>query len=143
MEFDQNRIAYLQMVQGAIDRMSAKSANVKGFATAIVAGISAISFNDTKPWALLMAFLTVLIFLDLNVYYLGMERRYRFIYDQIRLNPNKLIDFDMKPDLKESEIKKAEATFSQCLTSVTIRRFYIPITIIMITIVLMNSMEVL
>ena len=131
------------MVQGAIDRMSGKSANVKGFVVAIVAGIAAISLKDTKPWAVVMALLSILIFLDLDVYYLGMERRYRFLYDQIRLNPEKAVDFDMKPDLKESEIKKAGATFSQCLASVTIRRFYIPITLIGITIIIMSFKGVL
>ena len=31
MEFDDNRIMYLQMIEGIIDRMSNKSGNIKGF----------------------------------------------------------------------------------------------------------------
>lgn len=50
MEFNEKRIAYLQMIESIIDRMSNKSGNIKGFAVSIVAGVTAISFKETSPY---------------------------------------------------------------------------------------------
>ena len=48
LDFDENRITYLQMIENIIDRMSSISANIKGFAVAIVAGICALSFSEVS-----------------------------------------------------------------------------------------------
>ena len=40
MDFNEERIAYLQMIESIIDRMSNKSGNIKGFAVSIVAGVN-------------------------------------------------------------------------------------------------------
>lgn len=129
MEFDEKRITYLQMIESIIDRISNKSGNIKGFAVSIVAGVTALSFKETSPWVLLLSFLTILIFLWMNIYYLGMERKYRFLYKQVC--EGKEVDFNLSLDLKESEIKKAKATKLQCLTSKSIYYFYIPLGIVM------------
>ena len=132
VEFDEKRIAYLQMIEGIIDRMSNKSGNIKGFAVSIVAGVTAISFKETSPYVLVLSFLTVFIFLWLDLYYLGMERKYKLLYKQVC--QGKEVDFILSLDLKESEIIKAKATKYQCLTSKSIYYFYIPLLIVMIVI---------
>ncbi len=76
MKYCGNRIAYLQMIQSVIDRMSNISATIKGFVVAVVAGITALSFTDVSFTVLVLSFSSVLIFLWLDLYYLGMERRY-------------------------------------------------------------------
>ena len=72
MDFNNERIVYLQMIESIIERMSNKSGNIKGFAVSVVAGVTALSFRETSPYVLLLSFLTVLIFLWLDLYYLGM-----------------------------------------------------------------------
>lgn len=130
MDFEENRIAYLQMIESIIDRMSNKSGNIKGFAVSVVAGVIALSFKETSPYVLILSFLTVLIFLWLDLYYLGMERKYKFFYKQVC--NGKEVDFSLSLDLRESEIKEAKATKWQCLTSKSIYYFYIPLSVIMV-----------
>lgn len=130
MNFEEKRIAYLQMIENIIDRMSNKSGNIKGFAVSVVAGVIALSFKETSPYVLFLSFLTVLIFLWLDLYYLGIERKYKFFYKQVC--NGKEVDFSLSLDLRESEIKEARATKWQCLTSKSIYYFYIPLSIIMV-----------
>lgn len=129
MEFSTERIAYLQMIESIIDRMSNKSGNTKGFAVSVVAGVTALSFKETSPYVLALSFMTILIFLWLDLYYLGMERKYKYFYKEV-CNGRK-IDFCLSLDLKESEIRIAKATRWQCLTSKSIYYFYIPLAIVM------------
>ena len=75
---------YLQMLQEPICRMSTISAIFKGFAATIVAGISAISYSTTNLWVLGLSFLPVLAFAIMDVYYLKLERKFRFLFDQVR-----------------------------------------------------------
>lgn len=132
MDFNEERIAYLQMIESIIDRMSNKSGNIKGFAVSIVAGVTALSFKETTPYVLVLSFMTIFIFLWLDLYYLGMERKYKYFYKQV-CNGRK-VDFNLSSDLKESEIKMAKATKLQCLTSKSIYYFYIPLALVMIII---------
>ena len=134
MVFGDNRIAYLQMIESVVDRMSNKSGNIKGFAVSIVAGVTALSFKDTSPYVLILSFLTVFVFLWLDLYYLSMERKYRHLYKQVC--NGKAVDFSLSLDLKESEIKEAKATKLQCLASTSICYFYVPLIILMIIILI-------
>ena len=132
MEFDNNRIAYLQMIESIIDRMSNKSGNIKGFAVTVVAGATALSYEKAGTYTLILPFLSVLIFLWLDLYYLGMERKYKFFYNQVC--HGREVDFSLSLDLKESEIKEAKAKKWQCLASKSIYYFYIPLVALMVVI---------
>lgn len=132
MEFSKERIAYLQMIESIIDRMSNKSGNIKGFAASAVAGVTALSFKETSVGVLALSFATILIFLWLDLYYLGMERKYKYFYKQVC--KGRKIDFCLSLDLKESEIIEAKATKWQCLKSKSIYYFYVPLVIVMIAV---------
>ena len=97
-------ITYLQMIQATIDRMSTSSAIFKGFAASIVAGVSAISFGNINKWILLLSFLPVGCFLILDIYYLRLEKRFRFLYNRVRTG-EKEVDFNLNPP-KVKEILK-------------------------------------
>lgn len=141
MEFSTERISYLQMIQGIIDRLSNKSGNIKGFATTTVAGVTALSFEETNPYILLLAFTPIIVFILLDIYYLGLERKYRFLYEQVR--QGKEVDFDMILDLKESEIIKAKATKCQCLMSKSIKQFYIPLLLVVIGVLILKFTSII
>ena len=81
---------YLQMLQEPICRMSTISAIFKGFAATIVASISSISYLSTNTWVLGLSFLPVLAFAVLDVYYLKLERKFRFLYDQVRTDNHEI-----------------------------------------------------
>lgn len=133
-------ITYLQMIQATIDRMSTSSAIFKGFAATIVAGVSAISFGDINKWILLLSFTPVLCFLILDVYYLRLERRFRYLYDSVRMG-EKEVDFDLRPpkvrDILETN-RKANVTIAACIKSPSILWFYIPMILICFIVTIMN-----
>lgn len=125
---------YLQMLQEPICRMSTISAIFKGFAATIVAGISAISYSFTNIWILGLSFLPVLVFAVLDIYYLKLERKFRFLFDQVRLDEHE-IDFSMKLTNDPVEIIRAKARTWDCIKSPSIYLFY-PLMLLVLVAVL-------
>lgn len=64
------KIAYLQMIQAVIDRMSTLSAVIKGFCVTTVSGIIIASFTDVNRCGPFLALVLVFSFIILDVYYL-------------------------------------------------------------------------
>lgn len=125
---------YLQMLQEPICRMSTISAIFKGFAAAIVSGISAISYETTNVWILTLSFLPVLAFAILDVYYLKLERKLRFLFEQVRLGKHE-VDFSMKLTNDPLEIISAKARTWDCIKSPSIYLFY-PLMIAILIVVM-------
>ena len=130
---------YLQMLQEPICRMSTISAIFKGFAATIVAGISAISYSSTNVWVLALSFLPVLAFAVLDIYYLKLERKFRFLFDQVRLDKHE-VDFSMKLTNDPLDIISAKARTWDCIKSHSIYLFYqLMITVLVVVIILKTS----
>lgn len=128
----EGKVEYLQMIQENISRMSTSSAIFKGFAATIVAGVSALSFSDVNKWVLLLSFVPIVCFAYLDTYYLQLEKRFRFLYEQVRKS-NHPIDFNLEPPEVESiqdTDTKRKASLWSCFRSKSVCCFYIPILII-------------
>lgn len=117
---DENKIAYLQMIQEPIGRMSTASAIFKGFAAAIVAGIAALSYCDVNTCILGLSFVPVLLFALLDIYYLQLEKKYRYLYEQVRTDEHE-VDFSME---LTKDKKAAKARVWDCIKSPSIWLFY-------------------
>ena len=130
---------YLQMLQEPICRMSTISAIFKGFAATIVAGISAITYSSTNVWVLALSFLPVLSFAILDVYYLKLERKFRFLFDQVRLDKHD-VDFSMKLSNDPQEIIIAKARSWDCIKSPSIYLFY-PLMLLILVVVFILKMK--
>lgn len=135
------KIMYLQMIQSTINRMSTTSAIFKGFCATIVAGITAVSFSEINKWVLLLALSPVLCFLLLDIYYLQLERRYRALYNRVRVNIAE-VDFDMTPPNTSYLHASEKCTTWDCVKSPSIFLFYLPIVFILVAIIIMKFMEV-
>lgn len=133
----QEKCQYLQMLQEPICRMSTISAIFKGFAATIVAGISVISYETTNIWILALSFLPVLAFAIMDIYYLKLERKFRFLFEQVR-NDQHPIDFSMKLTNDPLEIISAKARILDCLKSPSIYLFYPLMIAVLITVVLLK-----
>ena len=133
---DDKRIAYLQMIQEPICRTSTTSAVFKGFAATIVAGISALAYSDVNVFVLILSFLPVCLFLCLDLYYLKIERRFRYLYEQVRTN-EKDVDFSMSINVSD---KKAQARVIDCVKSPSIWLFY-PIMIAILVVVVILKLK--
>lgn len=133
---------YLQMIQEPICRMSTISAIFKGFAATIVAGISTISYEVINLWVLVLSFLPVVAFAVLDVYYLKLERKFRFLFEQVRLDKHE-IDFSMKLTNDPLEIISAKARTWDCIKSPSIYLFYPLMLLVLSAVVALNAAGVI
>lgn len=125
---------FLCLIQNVIDRMSSTSAIIKGFAATVITGIAALSLTSIDKWVLILSFLPVVSFFALDIYYLSLERRFRYLYELVRTQKRQT-DFDLRIDKRNKDEKKAaDATFFKCLTSGSILLFYLPVAFIIVTI---------
>lgn len=138
----EDKRAYLQILQEPICRMSTISAIFKGFAATIVAGISAISYASTNIWVLGLSFLPVLAFAVLDVYYLKLERKFRFLFDQVRMDKHE-IDFSMKLTNDPLEIISAKARTWDCIKSPSIYLFYPLMLLILVAVFVLKCTNVI
>ena len=135
----EGQIEYLQMIQESISRMSTNSAIFKGFAATIVAGISALSYKGLNTWVLALSFLPVLAFAVLDVYYLTLERKFRFLFESVRSGEHK-IDFSMELTPDSFDAKKANARIWDCIKSPSIFLFY-PLMILILCVVFILKLK--
>jgi hypothetical protein len=86
-EFDQNKIAHLQMIQNVIARMAGNSFSLRTLAVTLTTGLIALLGSIAKPTPLyaLAALLPLFVFWLLDARYLQLERLYRRLYDDVRL----------------------------------------------------------
>lgn len=134
--FNDEKIAYLQMLQEPISRMSTTSAVFKGFAATIVAGIAALTYGDIHTWVLGMSFIPVLSFAMLDVYYLKLEKKYRHLYEQVRTDQHP-VDFSM--NLTKNN-RVAKSRILDCIKSPSIWLFY-PIMFVILIFVMYMYMK--
>ena len=132
----ENRIKYLEMIQGIVVRMASNSFSLKGWAVTLVAGIFALSGKDTDKMYFLVAYLPILVFWGLDSYYLLQERLYRALYDKVRQLPVDENSFSMVASTEE--FKNAKNSFSACILSVTELWFYVPLAIVSTGIIILT-----
>lgn len=78
---DEIQLAYLNLIQGIVSRMGANSAIMKGFAATIIAAMYGMCVVECVKWYYLMvAFIPLIAFIILDVYYLRCERRYHLVF---------------------------------------------------------------
>lgn len=137
-----DKVTYLQMIQGVIDRMSTTSAIFKGFAAMIIAGISAVSFTEINKWVLLLAITPVIFFFMMDIYYFRLEKKYRILFEKVR-NEEKEPDFSMNSECKPTELINGKATWCNCIISPCISWFYVPAFLIAVVVVVLKFSGVL
>lgn len=120
---ENNKVEYLQMIQEPICRMSTISAIFKGFAATIVASVASLSYKEVNVWVLGLSFIPVLAFAVLDIYYLTLERKFRFLFEQVRKGEHR-IDFSMKLTNDAAETRRAKARCWDCIKSPSIYLFY-------------------
>lgn len=131
----EKRLAYLQMVQSAIDRMSTMSAIFKGFTATVITGVAAVSFTNISKWVVLLSMVPILCFFVIDMYYLSLERRFRYLFNQIRNNYND-VDYDMDPPkIKKEDKKDAGDRCIDYLRSPSIYLFYYIVIVVAILII--------
>ncbi len=116
--------------------MAGNSFLLKGWAVTLIAGIFALSSNDTDKLYFLVAYIPILVFWGLDSYYLCQERKYRKLYDYVRIKDNAQVDFSMNTSL--SDIQDEKVTYLNCVFSVTELWFYFPLALLSAVIIIVT-----
>lgn len=141
MEQEQEmKIEYLHLIQEPISRMSTTSAIFKGFTATIVAGISLISYASINALVLFLSFFPVLSFALLDLYYLSLERKLRFLYKSV-INGNQEIDFSINLNLDDYEMFLAKARICDCVKSPSFYYFYPVMLMVLFLVFLFQCMQ--
>lgn len=137
-----DKLGYLQLIQEPICRMSTISAIFKGFAAAIVGGIAMISFKEISLAVLGLSFLPVFAFAMLDIYYLKLERKFRYLYKKVKDNIQP-VDYSLNIKFEKDENKKAKATNWDCIKSPSIYLFYPIMIAVLIVVFILKSVQII
>jgi hypothetical protein len=124
---------YLDSLQAAINRMAINSTSSKTWCITLVSAVIVFASDKTKPDSVWMALIPISLFFLLDAYYLGLERRYRDLYNDFarKLLSGKVMPQDMfvlTPNTKE----KLFISVVKAMFSISVLPFYVLITIMLI-----------
>jgi hypothetical protein len=128
---DDKKFKHLDYIYNTINRMSTNSFIIKGWLITLISAIFVLSDNTTNQDFLYISILTIPVFWYLNAFFLKNERKYRKLYDDVRILNEDSIDFSM--DTKE--IKGMKYTLFSSLFSKSIWPLYLNILAINIILI--------
>lgn len=153
-KIDETTVSYLTLIQEPIARMSTTSAVFKGFAATVFAGFSMLTSKtvyiidgsifsveeESSLIVLILSIMSILIFMSLDIYYLQLERKFRYLYNCV-ISKKHPCDFRIEP-IKDKE-KEAKARFVDCIKSPSIYLFYGAMIIIEVIIYILKKKGVM
>lgn len=134
---NEDKKAYLSIIQEPIGRMSTASSVFKGFSATIVTGTAALSNSGIKTALIILIIIPVLAFAALDIYYLRTERLYRRLYNDVieGIHP---IDYSMTIPNDKAFEKRAFASIIDCMKSPSIWLFYPAMLVVLILICVLS-----
>ena len=110
----EKKMKHLDFIQLVITRMNANSFLLKGWTVTLMVALFALDISKANISFIKISFLPVILFWVLDGYFLYQERKFRDLYDEVRLKEESQIDFSMK---RSSSVKKFfTAVFSKTLS---------------------------
>ena len=89
------KLKHLEMIQSVIARMAANTFLLKGWCVTLIAGLCAIAVEADRHKVYLLAYIPIILFGCMDGYYLWLERRFRDLYNAVRIKDAGSINFDM------------------------------------------------
>lgn len=116
----EKKLKHLEFIHNTINRMSTNSFIVKGWTITLISALFVLAQKDSNTTYAILTYIAVPIFWYLNAFFLLQERRYRTLYDDVRIKDENAIDFSM--DAKSYNTGKN--TITECLKANTIWPIY-------------------
>lgn len=141
---DGNKLTYLGMIQGIINRMAGNSAIMKGFAATIIAAmLGMVASGDTEWYYYLIALIPLGAFIVLDIFYLSLERKYRNLYalmadPSVHIRHNYTLSLKASCFSEYSEQLKEKTDPKSLLKSISILGYYPWFAVMSIAIILIN-----
>lgn len=113
----ERKLRHLDFIQLTITRMAANSFLLKAWTVTIVTALIALAAGGSKHSNyLLIAPIPAIAFWVLDGYYLHQERRYRALYDKVRVLEEDAIDFSLSTaGIGDKSTRWLSSTFSRTL----------------------------
>lgn len=121
----ENKRSHLNMIQQIITRMGNNSFALKGWSVGMMIAIYAFAGQNSHK-AVVVTLIPLIVFWLLDSYYLTLERKFRALYNDVRLKKEDEIDFDMNFDnivVNMKDLKKYG--FVNVFISKTVLPFYL------------------
>lgn len=117
---------HLSIIQSTVQRMGNNSFLLKGWAVLIIVAIFTFAGEQDNIQCILFTVIPLIVFWGLDTYYLQLERKYRMLYDEVRVKKEEDIDFDMNFNNVATTIGNAyRVSYFKCLFSKTEVLFYL------------------
>jgi hypothetical protein len=126
----ENKLKHLEFIQSVINRMSGNSFLLKGWSVTLVAALFALAAKDANKSYVLVAYLPVLVFWNIDAYFLSKERTFRKLYDCVRKKDEAEIDFSMDTHTFQT----GRNSWLRSFISVSLILFYLPLVAIMLVV---------
>lgn len=121
----EKKISHLNMIQSIITRMGNNSFALKGWAVGIMIAVYAFAGNSNVK-AVIVTLMPLIVFWFVDTYYLMLERKFRCLYDDVRIKDDKDIDFSMNPnDVKINLDEAKKYGFFSIFFSKSVLPFYL------------------
>ncbi len=121
----EDNVAHLQMIQGIITRMGQNSFQIKGWAIGIMIAIFSFAGEQSNTRCVLFTIVPLIIMWFLDSYYLQLERKFRLLYDDVRISEESR-DYDMNfNDIKIKVRDSYKISYFKILISATEIVFYL------------------
>ncbi len=120
-----NKLKHLEFIQGNISRMGGNLFYLRGWVITLIAGVLVLltQIENGRLPIIFLAFMT-LLFWAYDGYFLSLERKYRKLYNKVRMMKEEDIDFSMS--IRDFD-KDWDSSLPSCIFSPTLRYFYIPL----------------
>lgn len=128
-----NKLKHLEFIQNTINRMSTNSFIIKGWCITIFAAVYTLANKESDKSYNIINYLIIPLFWYLNAYFLQLERKYRILYNKVRILDEIHIDFSM--DISKNDFKNLETNIFSCCFSKSLWPLYIILLLVNIILI--------
>lgn len=125
------RVKHLEMVQGVVSRMAGQGATLKNYCITLTTAICGLAITLQRPLVALLALLPVTILALLDAQYLRLERRFRALFDEVRLET-----WSNPPTFEINSQRAPASSYWGALFSWSILIFYAPLALSVVIVAL-------
>lgn len=103
----EDRIKHLELIQAVITRMASNSFLIKGWTITVIGGLYALWLSQQVYYILVLILFMSIFFWMHDAYFLKQERDFRKLYDIVREETSKKVDFRMTAKNDETFVAAA------------------------------------
>ena len=134
----EEKVKYLEMIQNIIHRMANNSFLMKGWTVTLIVAVFTLSDKSMNSNYFWITYVPVILFWLLDSYYLLLERKYIFLYDEVR-KKDKNIDFNLSvAEITYKKIGNSKFKITRCILSLSEVGYYLPLGLIMLIIYILG-----